>query len=197
MSESKVLSSEALVIDDFVLDKNLLYCLKHKEEFCPECGADFADVNLIGRAFRANKGFLPPPNPAVLKQVGELKHQGNELFKQKKYEQAIEAYTQAINASRSRPVWDPPQLVSEEVTVLLSNRAACFLERDFFVNALYDAEIVTRIRPTWPKGHFRKGRALYGLGRYGEAVDSFDRACALDPESKDVRHHLEMALAKA
>lgn len=197
MSELKELGNAAQVDDNFIIENNLLYCSKHKEEFCVDCATDFADVNLIGRAFRANKGYLPPPNPATEKRIGELKNLGNDFYKQKKYDLAIDAYSKAINSSRSRPVWDSPQLVSEEITVLLSNRSACFLEKEAYADALYDAEIVTRIRPTWPKGYFRKGRALFGLGKYGEAVDAFDRASALDPDCKNIRHHLDLALSSA
>jgi translocation protein SEC72 len=172
---------------------NFLQCSVHGSEFCMECELDFADTNLMARAFRANQGYLPPPNPATAERVAKLKAQGNDSFKAEKYEEAIGLYTEGIKASRTRPVWDTPSIVSEEISVLLSNRAACFLEIGDFSNALYDSEIVTNIKPNWPKGFFRKGRALVGLGMFGEAVESFELALALDPESKDIRQHLDTA----
>lgn len=49
-----------------------------------------------------------------------------------------------------------------------SNRAACHLKLDQADQALVDAERASRLRPEWPKGHFRRGCALEALGRLDE-----------------------------
>ena len=46
--------------------------------------------------------------------------------------------------------------------------------------ALRDAERVLELRPDWPKGHFRKGGALFGMCRYEDAAVCFLQCLALD-----------------
>ena len=43
------------------------------------------------------------------------------------------------------------------------NRSYCFDRLEEFAKALQDAEVTISLAPVWPKGYFRKGRALAGL----------------------------------
>jgi tetratricopeptide (TPR) repeat protein len=44
-----------------------------------------------------------------------------------------------------------------------------------------------RIAPWWPEGHFRRGRILADMERYGEAVDEMKKFLLLAPEAKEAR----------
>eukprot|EP00796_Vickermania_ingenoplastis_P004904 gene4904-3516_t len=112
--------------------------------------------------------------------IDSLKAQGNDFFKQKKYSEAIECYTKAIQM-------DPN---SEATSALYSNRAACWQALSNFSKALEDAEQCIRIRPTWLKGHFRKGVALQSQGCLDEARKSFQEALRLEPGTSDVGEKL-------
>lgn len=60
----------------------------------------------------------------------------------------------------------------EELSVILSNRAAAHLGNEDYISALADGETVIQIRKNWAKGHIRKAKALIGLKSYGEAIEA-------------------------
>lgn len=72
----------------------------------------------------------------------------------------------------------------------LSNRSHAFATIDQFEDALADSENVVKLRPDWPKGFFRKGIALYGLGRYEDAVVAYLQCLALDKHVMSAREGL-------
>lgn len=74
--------------------------------------------------------------------------------------------------------------------LLFSNRSHAYNALDQYDKALEDAEKVVKMRPDWPKGFFRKGLALYGLGRYEEAVIAFLQCLALDKEVTSAKEYL-------
>lgn len=62
--------------------------------------------------------------------------------------------------------------------ILLGNRAFSILRSATpdYEAALADTEAAVRIAPNWAKGHVRRGEALEGLGRKGEAVKAYEEA---------------------
>ncbi|KAK9765388.1 hypothetical protein K7432_006326 [Basidiobolus ranarum] len=173
------------------MKEGMTYCKAHNLDVCEDCGYDFHDLNHICKIMQLNRGEIPPPNPQQGEAITQLKTQGNECYKNKRYEDAIKCYTQAIEFSNLRPPWDASQLLLEESTVLLCNRAACYLEIKKYLEAYYDTEAVTQLRRNWAKGHFRKGKALVGLERYSEAVEAFEFALMFEPDNKDLRSTLD------
>lgn len=93
---------------------------------------------------------------------------GNELAKQGEFTKAIEKYTEAIKM-------DPSD------HRLYVNRSYCYDKLNHFLEALIDAEKAISIDPTWPKGYFRKGRALFGLKMYKDAEEAYEKV--LDNEN--------------
>ncbi|KAJ1911488.1 hypothetical protein IWQ60_010107 [Tieghemiomyces parasiticus] len=180
--------------DNLLLVNDLLVCATHRQQHCEPCDVDFRDQNLMTKNLEANQGRLPPPHPQMGQAVHQLKTDGNTAYRAKEYEVALKKYSDALRISQQRPVWDPAGLIVEELSVLLNNRAACLLELDQPRAALADAEIVTRIKHTWAKGHFRKGRALYGLHRYREAAHAFELGVALDNEAAEMKSYLKKTL---
>lgn len=71
----------------------------------------------------------------------------------------------------------------EELSTLLSNRAAAYIADKDYIGALTDAEVVTQIKRPWGKGHFRKARALVELGRYEDAKEAVLLGLAFEPTS--------------
>lgn len=96
---------------------------------------------------------------------------------------AITKYSTAVQMAAQRPPWEAQQFMREELSTVISNRSAAYFEKHDYVSALADAETVISIRRNWGKGHFRKAKALLGLGRLREAADSVRRGLDFDPES--------------
>lgn len=75
----------------------------------------------------------------------EYKVKGNEFFKISKYEQAINEYTLAIEATKD----------SNKKAIYLSNRAFCHIKMENLGLALNDATEAIKQDPTYVKGYYR------------------------------------------
>lgn len=69
----------------------------------------------------------------------------------------------------------------EELSTVISNRSAAYLDKRDYAAGLADAEAVIAVRRNWSKGHFRKAKALVGLHRYDEAADAVKLGLAFEP----------------
>ncbi|CAD2214084.1 stress-inducible protein STI1 [Angomonas deanei] len=113
--------------------------------------------------------------------MDEFKSKGNDAFKAKKYKEAIDWYTKAIEV-------DPN---CEAAGALYSNRAASWQGLNEFEKAAGDAECCIKVRPDWLKGYFRKGVALQSLGRIDEAQKAFQGALKVEPNNAEVMEKLQ------
>ena len=108
------------------------------------------------------------------------------LYGAGKYAQAIQMYTTAAEITMSRPPWEASNLIKEELAMVLSNRSAAHAVNNDWVSALIDADAVVQIKRPWSKGHFRKAKALQGLGKYDEAKVALSLGLSFEP-ANDVR----------
>ena len=86
-----------------------------------------------------------------------------ELFKEGKYEQAINELTKFLKTMPD----------DENKKVALYNRGMAHYNLGKYDMALKDGESCLKIDPSWVKGYKCKGLALAGLGRRNDAVDAF------------------------
>ena len=112
--------------------------------------------------------------------MASFKDQGNEAFKQKNYEQAIELYAQAI---------------AENPTdhTILSNRSAAFHNLKRHQEAIADAEKCIQIKPDFGKGYMRKGMAQHALNQLAEAVQNYEECLKYDAGNAQCKQMLEQA----
>ncbi|XP_065071411.1 uncharacterized protein LOC135696066 isoform X1 [Rhopilema esculentum] len=103
---------------------------------------------------------------------------GNDFAANGEYLEAIKMFTEAI-------LLDPTDFR------FFGNRSYCYDRTGKFENALKDAESAIDLASQWPKGFFRKGRALMGLERYQEAEAAFQHVLTLDAECPDAQFELE------
>lgn len=114
-----------------------------------------------------------------------LKELGNEAFRKKNFQEAITHYTNAIALAPS--------------SVLFSNRAAVYLTQNKLDEALFDAREAVRLDRNNTKGYLRIGKALYGLGKYSDAIiEGLEPALETNPDEKtklDIEDCLKRAKA--
>ena len=86
----------------------------------------------------------------------DWKDKGNALVKEKKYKEALDCYSKAIEIDTNDPI-------------LYSNRSAMHLNLFNYDQALIDAEKALSLKPDYGKAYLRKGKALEGQKRIKEA----------------------------
>ena len=118
--------------------------------------------------------------------MDEFKAKGNEFFKAKSYDQAIQWYTKAIDC-------DPN---AEAAGAVYSNRAASYQGLAKFQDAVNDAEACIRVRPDWLKGHFRKGVAMESMNNVDQALKAFEAALRTEPKNEEVQEKVSTLRAR-
>ncbi|XP_076472899.1 uncharacterized protein LOC143302208 isoform X2 [Babylonia areolata] len=108
----------------------------------------------------------------------QLAIRGNEMAQVEEYNAAIQLFTEAI-------ALDPKDFR------FLGNRSYCYDRLQQYEKALKDAEKAIKLSKDWPKGYFRKGRALAGLGKFSEAEESFLQVLKLDKNCEEAVQELQ------
>ncbi|XP_028405266.1 uncharacterized protein LOC114527776 [Dendronephthya gigantea] len=87
-------------------------------------------------------------------EVQKLRKEGNRLFLEGRFEEAVEVYSGVINGNDKPELFDPS---------FFSNRASAYLRLKLWKEALQDAKAYISHRPKCWKGYARKALALHGL----------------------------------
>ncbi|KAI4308063.1 hypothetical protein L6164_031179 [Bauhinia variegata] len=116
----------------------------------------------------------------------ELKVLANEAFSARKYSQAIDLYSQAIEVdSRNAVYW--------------ANRAFAHLRLEEYGSAIQDATKAIEVDPKYTKGYYRRGAAHLAMGKFKEALKDFQQVkkmCPNDPDAMKKLKECEKAVMK-
>lgn len=113
-------------------------------------------------------------------QAEEYKAKGNESLAAKRYDDAIEAYTKAIELNPTSAVY-------------YCNRAAAYISLNMHQDAVEDAKRALERNPGYAKAYGRMGAAYFAQGHYDMAVDAYEHALAIEPENISTKASLETA----
>ncbi|XP_074848230.1 tetratricopeptide repeat protein 31 isoform X2 [Carettochelys insculpta] len=114
------------------------------------------------------------PDPSMV-----LAGYGNEAARQGRFQEAVLFFTEAVK-------------LNPREHRLFGNRSYCYERMQQYGKALSDAHVALSLQPAWPKGFFRKGKALMGLKRYAEAKSTFLELLRLDSCHADAAAQLEL-----
>jgi len=114
-------------------------------------------------------------NPEAAEQA---RQEGNELFKEGKYPDAISKYSDAMKRN-------------PKDHVPYSNRAACYQKLMEWQLALKDAETCVAMEPTFVKGWSRKAGIHFYLKEYHKAMDAYNEILKLEPENEEAKAGLD------
>ncbi|XP_028778504.1 serine/threonine-protein phosphatase 5-like isoform X3 [Neltuma alba] len=116
----------------------------------------------------------------------EFKILANEAFNARKYGQAIDLYTQAVELnSRNAVYW--------------ANRAFAHLRLEEYGSAIQDATKAIEVDPKYTKGYYRRGAAHLAMGKFKEALKDFQQVkkmCPNDPDATRKLKECEKAVMK-
>uniref|UniRef100_A0A8C8DRX4 Sperm associated antigen 1 n=1 Tax=Oryzias sinensis TaxID=183150 RepID=A0A8C8DRX4_9TELE len=113
-------------------------------------------------------GALPPP-------LARLKNEGNLLFKTGQFADALDKYSQAIQGYADSGI-DSPQ----DLCILYSNRAACFLKDGNSQDCIEDCTRVLELQPFSLKPLLRRAMAYESLERYRRAYVDYKTVLQID-----------------
>ncbi|KAK9419134.1 hypothetical protein SUNI508_01111 [Seiridium unicorne] len=135
---------------------------------------------------------IPPPplpvNPKRSAQVTKLRDSGNDCYRKQKYAEAIKFYGLGIDMALKRPLWEPQQLVREEVSSLFANRAQAHMGLQSWAEGAVDAEAsVEAKRVGNAKAWWRRGRCLFEMGRLEEAQEWVSKGLEMEGEEAELK----------
>ena len=110
--------------------------------------------------------------------MATFKELGNKAFSEKDYPKAVEHFSDAIKESPSDHT-------------LYSNRSASYLNMGKAQLALSDADRCIEIKADWDRGHQRRAMALQNLGRFDDAIATFEQGLKLNPENAQIKQGLD------
>jgi stress-induced-phosphoprotein 1 len=106
-----------------------------------------------------------------------FKDTGNKALQSGNYDEAIAAYTKAIEIDPSDHVF-------------YSNRSAAYMSKNEPEKALLDGSKCIELNPSWPKGYSRKGAALHALKKYEEALEVYQEGLKHSPDDAGLKNAL-------
>ncbi|KAM9704938.1 LOW QUALITY PROTEIN: RNA polymerase II-associated protein 3 [Menidia menidia] len=106
------------------------------------------------------------------------KEKGNRLFKEGKYDQAIECYSRGMGADPYNPV-------------LPTNRAAAFCRLRKFAVAESDCNLAIALDSSYCKAYARRASARLALGRPEAALEDYQTLLKLDPGNAEAQSEVE------
>lgn len=109
-----------------------------------------------------------------LKEIETVKDKANKLFKENKYEEAIEEYGKALE-------FDPQN--KKFNSVIHANRSVCYKKLKKNTEALREANKSVQLNPNYAGGYVKRGSIYMELQMYSEARFDFQKAKELNPSS--------------
>ncbi|XP_030066908.1 mitochondrial import receptor subunit TOM34 isoform X2 [Microcaecilia unicolor] len=113
--------------------------------------------------------------PKRRRSASEWKQAGNESFKHGQYGQAAGYYTEAINILAKSGLKNP-----EELSILYSNRAACYLKNGTCTECIKDCSVSLDLSPFGIKPLLRRAAAYEALERYQLAYVDYKTVLQVD-----------------
>jgi len=104
----------------------------------------------------------------------KARDEGNELFKNQDFPNAVQRYTEAIKRNPNDHK-------------AYSNRSACYTKLAAFNEALKDAEKCIEIDPTFVKGYSRKGHVEFFTKQYDKALETYNAGLKVDPNNEELK----------
>ena len=135
------------------------------------------------KAKALNDSCKPAADAAAAEAAQAAKKEGNALFAQAKYAEAVERYDAAV-------------ALDGRDASFYSNRAACQIHLGSPAASLADAELCVALKSDWPKAHFRKATALMEMGEFEGAASAAWEGLRIDEDAHDLKKLLKLAVKK-
>ncbi|CAF3590275.1 unnamed protein product [Rotaria sp. Silwood1] len=112
----------------------------------------------------------------------DLREQGNQAFKQGKYQDAIDQYTEALNLLINLSL---SERIKTELTKCYSNRSQCYINLNQYEDAIEDATRALEYTPADQKSLYRRSTAFEHLGKLHEAISDAQRLISISSKGSE------------
>ncbi|AES79205.2 putative acetyltransferase A, auxiliary subunit [Medicago truncatula] len=130
----------------------------------------------------------------ALSEANEAKVEGNKLFVDGKYEEALSQYEHALQVAPDMPS-------SVEIrSICHANRAVCFMKLGKYENTIKECTKALELNPAYVKALVRRGEAHEKLEHFEEAIADMKKILEIDPSNgqagKSIRRLEPLAAVK-
>ena len=112
-----------------------------------------------------------------------LFNQGNQALSEKKYEDAIKYYTEAIK-------------INSNDSDVYNNRGNAYSGLKDYKEAIKDYDKAIKINPKLIEAYYNRGIAYFKLDEYGKAIKDYDKAIELNPNYSNAYNNRGVAYVK-
>merc|ERR1712018_35910 len=119
---------------------------------------------------------------AEKEQAQRLKNEGNAFMKEKKFQEAVDKYSEAIKV--------------QESAVFYCNRAAAYTSMENYEEALQDCKKAISFDPEYSKAYSRMGLIYSKINLFAESENCYEKALKLEPENDSYKKNLEIVRKK-
>jgi tetratricopeptide (TPR) repeat protein len=149
---------------------------------------DTKSLCIMMREAIKHKGENWRSNSLIHNSLKTARESGNEAFRSKLYQQAVDQYSKLIEINNEHD----GKSFSSEMHLVFSNRSAAFEKLQDFEAAERDALEAIKLKPEWVKGYARLARARIGCFNAAGALQALEQARAnLAPRDFDGIRDLE------
>lgn len=140
-----------------------------------------------------------PYNPDVpiekrLTWVDGKRNKGNQLYREKKFVEAVAAYTKCARVIEQANNQDQTDSVRKEISQLSvkcqNNLSASYMMLDRWKDAMKACSTVLAIDPKNVRAYFRKGKALAETGELKKAIQHLKRAAHFSPNDQTIQDEI-------
>ncbi|XAR58509.1 hypothetical protein NMG60_11013935 [Bertholletia excelsa] len=121
----------------------------------------------------------------ALSEANDAKLEGNRLFADRKYEEALSQYDHALQVAP-----DVPSSV-EIRSICHANRAICFLKLEKYQDTIKECTKALELNPSYLKALLRRGEAYEKLEHFEEAIADMKKILELDPSDVQARRTIQ------
>ncbi|XP_021731406.1 tetratricopeptide repeat protein 1-like [Chenopodium quinoa] len=120
----------------------------------------------------------------ALAQANDAKVEGNTLFKDGQFEDALLKYESALQVAPEMP--ESVELRS----ICHSNRGICYLKLGKYDETVKECSKAIELNPTYVKALLRRGEAYEKLERYEEAISDMKKIMEVEPSNDQARRNI-------
>ena len=171
--QNKVTTDERIKYEEF--DYYATLCLYYDGQY------DKAKKQLLILQNKSNDSSKYNDLKKKITEIKTIKDKSTKLFKEGKYNEAIEEYTKLLE-------FDPKN--KKFTSIIYANRAFCYKKQNKITEALKDTNSSIKLNPNYIGGYLKRGKVYEELKMYDDARNDYSTAKKLDPSNQDAINYL-------